>query len=125
MEKTTKTIEQLKDDIISAAQEVNLAAFSLLRWGDVEAGNFRVDMKHVDNLEKSRMKLKRAIDKLDLETDRIELLKTREKTERRKLDEELGFKPRCLTLPNDSASGWDFDMFGRPVYSQHDSRYDF
>ena len=118
-EEQKKTLDELSADVIEAARHLNEAAFTLRRWGNIDSAtdSFRAEMKHIDRLEESRMRLKRAIDKLDLEVDRQELLRHAEKAERRKADEELGFRPPCLTIYDDSARDWGCDTFGKPVYS--------
>lgn len=112
-------LDELRREIVKAARKVNIDAFNLLRWGatDAEADTYVVPTKFVLALGESRAELKSLLDKYDLEIDKARLMPSVRKRQQRALDEEMGFRPPCLTVPNETARDWEHDMCGREVQS--------
>lgn len=112
-------LDELRREIVKAARKVNTDAFNLLRWGitDAETDTYTVPAKFVRELAESRMKLKEIIDKYDMARTREKDIAHAAKRRQRVLDEEMGFREPCLTIPDDSARGWEHDMCGNAVHS--------
>lgn len=116
---TVKEADEMRREIVKSARKVNIDSFNLLRWGttDAESDTYTVPAKFVRELAESRMRLKEVIDKYDMAITKEKDMAHAARNRQRVTDEEMGFRPPCLTVPNETARDWEHDMCGREVQS--------
>lgn len=115
-------MDKMRKKIVGQARKLDRAAFDILRWGatDSKEDVYTIPARFVRELGEQRAELHELINKLDVLRDREELRNSKyfRQAEQRRLDEELGLREPCLTMYDDSASGWGFDMTGREAVYQ-------